>query len=274
VTVTIACKYNQARSIIGAAVIRKWYPDLEVISTGINATLGGLIPLQIRQIADQWALPITETFSTPIGEVIEQVAQSELIIGADEEVTTRLIELFPNIHPVNLQDQAQDFDFVPKDPSGMDPRSTETELAKVVMLTTQKIFSHFQAPTNFPITAFIPRTPDTEEEISQVAINKAKSGNAVIIDMNFRAPNITFWQSQDLPVHSIDTEFINQALEIWISDYRSPSIICPTFELLKPEAMWTDVLLQKAIRKLANNGPVLLISAPLRVNNRPAVDAS
>jgi protein-tyrosine-phosphatase len=102
VTVTIACKYNQARSIIGAAVIRKLYPDLEVISTGINATPGGSIPLQIRRIADQWALPIVEIFSTPLEEVIKQIAHSELIIGAGEEVTNRLIELFPDKHPENL----------------------------------------------------------------------------------------------------------------------------------------------------------------------------
>ena len=269
--ISVVCKYNQARSIIGAAAIRKFYPEITVHSSGIFALAGGLIPASIRDIAQSWKLPIQEIFSTPVAQADPELTTSALIIGADEEVSLALKRLYPKGQVRNLQDAAMALEFTPHDPSGMSGFKTEIELAKVVALTLREVRTFLGKPAPFPITAWIPRSPRSEAELVKKVLNERST--ALTIDLNLRTPSPESWANPLRPVRALPSDFIGKLSELVDLGNFSGLIISPTFEATWPESLWTDPALAAAISAAAEIGPVNLVTAPLTIGDKLKPDA-
>ena len=269
--ISVVCKYNQARSIIGAAAIRKFYPEITVHSSGIFALSGGLIPASIRDIAQSWKLPIQEIFSTPVAQAGPELTASDLIIGADEEVSLALKSKYPESQIRNLQDAAMALEFTPHDPSGMSGFKTEIELAKVVALTLQEVRAFIAKPAPFPITLWIPRSPHSETALIKKVL--AGAASALTIDLNFRTPSPESWRNPTHPVRALSSDFLGELSELVDLGNFSGSIISPTFEATWPESLWTDPALAATISKAAEKGAVNLVTAPLTIGDKLKPDA-
>jgi protein-tyrosine-phosphatase len=100
--VIVVCKYNQARSITAAAALRRFFPDLEIITAGIQANPLAPIPSSILEILDQWGVTEYDERSTPVVN-LKNVNPSDLILCADTEVKEVLIKQLLLLDPQSYQ---------------------------------------------------------------------------------------------------------------------------------------------------------------------------
>ena len=83
--VIVVCKYNQARSITAAAALRRFFPDLEIITAGIQANPLAPIPSSILEILDQWGITEYDERSTPVVNLKTKIFEVAGIIGGPTE---------------------------------------------------------------------------------------------------------------------------------------------------------------------------------------------
>ncbi len=271
--ITTVCKYNQARSIISAAAIRKFFPLISVRSLGIQASVEGSIPIQIRTIAKSWGLSILEKTSTPISVASIELSNSDLIISVDEEITLFLRELYPNSPIVNLQETALVMEFTPHDPSGMSKNQTEVELAKIVALTTQKLISFTNQRSKYSITSLIPQAPEAEQNTIAAALKKTKEENGFILDLNIRTPEIESWRDKQVELRELTANYLDSLAAETASATVGPIIFAPSYEASLPELVWLSRELLTLILDLANRAPVTLLTAPIKFFGHAQPDA-
>jgi protein-tyrosine-phosphatase len=273
--VSTVCKYNQARSIIGAAAIRTIFPEISVFSAGVQAT-DTLIPEQVRMIAQRWGIPVDEKFSTAVSSSVKILTNSDLIIAADEEVAYLLGENVKNKSLVNLQEVATAIEFTPHDPTGMQGAQMDIELAKVVALTIQEVITFLKLRAKNEIVALIPRTPQAEARALAFA-HEANGANGFIIDLNLRTPDKNMWTEQAVPVSLIKGEFTKELAKIIAAKNKKQrkgiEIFAPAFEISDPESVWLSRDLVDLILKMSELAHVTILTAPLILPNAPLADA-
>lgn len=64
--VLVVCRYNQARSIVIGAMIRKLFPQIDVVTAGIEAPHGKGIPGSTEALCREWNLPQFDRISIAI----------------------------------------------------------------------------------------------------------------------------------------------------------------------------------------------------------------
>ena len=273
--VSTVCKYNQARSIIGAAAIRKIFPEISVFSAGIQAT-DTVVPEQVRLIAQRWGIPVEEKFSTAVASSIDILNKSDLIIAADEEVAYVLSEKVKNKSLVNLQEVATAIEFTPHDPTGMQGAQMDIELAKVVALTIQEVVTFLKLRAKNEIVAVIPRTPQAEVLALEYAY-EANGAKGFILDLNLRTPDINIWKRQATPLSMIKGEFTKELAKIIASKNKKLrkgiEIFAPAFEISDPESVWLSRDLVNLILKMSEVAHLTILTAPLILPNATPPDA-
>ncbi len=272
--VSTVCKYNQARSIIGAAAIRKIFPELSVFSAGVQATSTN-VPEQVRFIADRWGIPVQESTSTSVTSSVEILNSSDLIIAADEEVAHLLGQSVNNKSIVNLQEISTAIEFTPHDPTGMQGLQMEIELAKVVALTIQEVVTFLKLRSNNSITAVIPRTPQAESRAIEQTLSANKS-KGFILDLNLRTPDASIWKDAHLPITIIKGDYTSELTKLVSALHKkkaTAAILAPAYESSSPENIWLSRELINSIVKLSAIAPVTLLTSPLTIAGRTVPDA-
>ena len=116
--VTVVCRHNQARSVMAAAALRRFFPNLEVVSAGIAAVEGQRIPESILNLADLWGLQVTDPVSHSLVGVQEQLLSSNFIVVAEDEFISNIVDMgIPPERILSMQDQSFDHAVIPFDPN-------------------------------------------------------------------------------------------------------------------------------------------------------------
>ena len=71
--ITVVCRHNQARSVMAAAALPRYFPNVEVASAGIAALEGQRIPQSILNLADAWGLEVQDVVSHALQDAQERL---------------------------------------------------------------------------------------------------------------------------------------------------------------------------------------------------------
>jgi protein-tyrosine-phosphatase len=192
------CKYNQARSITSAAVLRRFFPDSEVLSAGIQADPFQPIPSSILEILDEWEVSEFDERSTKVID-LPPLTETDLVLCADAEVKSKLIEQLDisnisdyKIH--TLEEFSHSSLEIPVDPVSMDASETKTQLARAIILSVRAVRQVFGIDQ--PITSSLfPQDKVEHLQAQKKFLEEIQRDQGVIIDSGFSIPNPFLWQA-------------------------------------------------------------------------------
>ena len=205
--IIVICKYNQARSITAAAALRRFFPELEIITAGILANPSIPIPTSIVEILSQWGLDQYDHRSTPVVS-LANVSPLDFIICADEEVKVTVIKQLGITKPadysiISLEEFARTPQEIPTDPVAMSQPDTKTQLARAIILSIRAVRAYLQIE---PVVteSTIPMTTSDHLQSQQKYLHLIEKGDGVIIDTGFSIPNPLLWQAHKSPFISFN----------------------------------------------------------------------
>jgi len=232
--VHIVCKFNQARSIVASALVRKLYPELPVFSSGIIAHDGAPIPQFIANIAHRWGLEKFDPIST-LFELGEPVRDGDLVICADTEIFEHLALL--NL-PGTLVDVTQfslNVALIPSDPRQMSIEETEAELAKMAIASMSVLERHVEVSRPHRCTTIFLDNKNSERVIAFIqAWLEETQGFA--IDMNWKIPDRDFWLEHKISV----TEFNPRNFDLHLASNSAPVMLSSLYEIDNPVEILTS----------------------------------
>lgn len=195
--IIVVCKYNQARSISAAAALRRFFPELEILSAGIQANSLLPIPYSILQILDQWGIDEYDVRSTPVVN-LPSLTYDDFVLCADAEIKVKLIEQLgikePNLFKINiLEEFAYSSQEIPVDPVNMGEADTKNQLARSIILSMRAVRKELQIHN--PITrSSYPQDKAEHIRTQQLMIAEIVANQGVILDAGFSIPNRLLWQ--------------------------------------------------------------------------------
>ena len=189
-SIAVICRHNQARSVMAAAAVTRFFPDFRVSSAGIEAIEGQRIPQSILNLADSWGLDVLDFVSHSLQAVEEQLVTSDFIVVAEDEFIPHIIDF--GVAPqkiLSMQDQRFDHALVPFDPIGQGDRVLSVELAKSIMTTMQLLRVQPGLGFEYPVEAiFTEDEADLQNKLGLIW-DRSKVTNHVVLLADFRAPN-------------------------------------------------------------------------------------
>ena len=255
------CKYNQARSITSAAILRRFFPDYEILSAGIQANPLQPIPSSILQILDEWEITEFDERSTKVVD-LPTLSKTDFVLCADFEVKEKLIE---QLRIGRVEDYSirilEDFSHsaleVPVDPVSMDESDTKTQLARAIILSMRAVRKEFRIDQ--PITTSVFPVDKREHLMSQKILLEATEVNqGVVIDSGFSIPNTLLWQAS-----SNSFGFINpNRLEGLPHNQADTRVLISKFEIDRAARIFLSKKYFEWLEGLAANQPIYLLAQP------------
>ena len=228
--VITVCKYNQARSITAAAALRRFFPEIEILSAGIQANPLLPTPSSILEILDQWGLDQYDNRSTPVTN-LPTLQATDLVLCADAEVKATLIKQLnitnPNDYKIRvLEEYAVSSLEIPVDPVNMGESDTKMQLARAVVLSVRAVRKELQI--QHPIaSARFPHDKAEHMRIQREMITAVENNHGTIIDAGFSIPNPLLWQVNNLGFIAINPN----RLEIDSGVQKQSGILISKFEV-------------------------------------------
>lgn len=193
--VIVICRQNQARSIAASAALRRFYPDLHILSAGTFARPRTPIPTSILEILDEWELYDRDLGSTLTTDLPE-ISQEDFILCADAETKSLFVQQheldlneFPRIHI--LQDFSKSKLEIPIDPASMDTAETKIELARSIVLATRATRKFLEQPELIN-ASHVPKMREEHIDIQNTYLNTPMESR-LIIDTGLSIPNSEVW---------------------------------------------------------------------------------
>jgi protein-tyrosine-phosphatase len=249
----ILCRYNQARSIVIAAALRKLFPDYDIVSAGIEAPHGKSIPEMTAELCLQWNLPNFDRIS--IGMQTLDLDYFDAVLAADNLVRDRLhSEGFAN-KTKSLYEFEYAEDLLPVDPTGLSFDAFSAEIAKALVLAMRWIQVRHQYIQGEIVALWF----NSEIEYATWLESEDSKKYQHIIDSNFAIPHHDIGRSNFRTATLMnlrERDFgINQAT---ITDEAGLFLMsrfeCDDSARIVFDSNWIELL-----QKLANSGPVALI---------------
>jgi protein-tyrosine-phosphatase len=240
------CKYNQARSITSAAVLRRFFPDNEVLSAGIQADPFQPIPSSILEILDEWEVSEFDQRSTKVID-LPPLTDTDLVLCADAEVKSKLIEQLhisnvSNYKIYTLEEFSRSALEIPVDPVSMDASDTKTQLARATVLSVRAVRQVFGIEQPITLSLF-PQDKVEHVQSQKKLLDVIQKDQGVIIDSGFSIPNPLLWQANSafVPVNlnrlEVDPSTPSGILISKFEIDRSPRIL-----LSKKYLQWLEAL--------------------------------
>ena len=256
-TIHIVCRHNQARSIIGAAAIRKFFPEITVVSSGVEANPETPIPKSALEIARMWDLEVMEEQSTPFLDVHDSIKDSDLVLAADSYVAEKIRSFNPKLNVKEFKDFVQRPELVAVDPVVMDIDGISQELAKSVISSLAAARYLLGITSN--IYTFLPMHEGDLELFRPQLLQICIEQNIVLIDTSLRVSTLESWQKLVTNFQVYDERSTLPVIEASLHGV----VLVPKYEGLTPErtlasVAWRDWLLQTALVR-----PVILLSPAL-----------
>jgi protein-tyrosine-phosphatase len=250
---------NQARSIFVEGVLTKNFPELDFFSSGVEA-LSGSAPIDgVEELAKVWEIDLSKKRSSSIQDDQNEILEAELIICAEMEFEQLIRRLGYSGKVINFEQLVTDSFFMPLDPNGLKVDKLKRELAKSAALSIKAVRSHLGLYFANSITVVTPNSANDSNLALAHAIMEARIKNAILVDADFRAPNLVEIKEQGLEVVEFDIHNLDQlALEV----ITNQQILTHQYQINHPGQVLLSPLFNTFLQKLTQARPVVLLTAP------------
>jgi protein-tyrosine-phosphatase len=254
---------NQARSIFVEGVLTKNFPELDFFSSGVEA-LSGSAPIDgVEELAKVWEIDLSKKRSSSIQDDQNEILEAELIICAEMEFEQLIRRLGYSGKVINFEQLVTDSFFMPLDPNGLKVDKFKRELAKSAALSIKAVRSHIGLYFANSITVVTPNSANDSSLALAHAIMEATIKNAILVDADFRAPNLVEIKEQGLEVVEFDIHNLDQlALEV-VTNHQ---ILTHQYQINHPGQVLLSPIFNTFLQKLTQARPVVLLTAPRYTN--------
>ena len=262
-SIGVICRMNQARSIFVEGVLTKNFPELDFFSSGVEA-LSGSAPIDgVEELAKVWEIDLSKKRSSSIQDDQNEILEAELIICAEMEFEQLIRRLGYSGKVINFEQLVTDSFFMPLDPNGFKVDKFKRELAKSAALSIKAVRSHIGLYFANSITVVTPNSANDSNLALAHAIMEARIKNAILVDADFRAPNLVEIKEQGLEVVEFDIHNLDQlALEV----ITNQQILTHQYQINHPGQVLLSPLFNTFLQKLTQARPVVLLTAPRYTN--------
>jgi len=273
-SVAVVCRYNQARSVLSAAALSRYFPGSDVVSAGIEAVEGQRIPQSILNLADAWGLDVWDVLSHSLQAVEEQLVASDFVVVAEDEFISYIIDIgvFPE-KILSMQEQRIDYTLIPFDPIGQASHVVSIEIAKAILTTVQLLRMEKGFGRKYPVKAIFTLNESDFHNKLGLAWIQASANNGVIILGDFRTPN--FQAVSQLCSYLLELKVGRGDRTISLSDddgpgaleraldSQKPFAISGRFEVDHVEKFALSIPFIGLINQLAASRPVWILTEPI-----------
>lgn len=255
VKLVIVCRFNQARSIVVAAMLRKFFPDLQITTCGVEGEDGKPIPIISADLCESWGLKEYDRISRSLS-ALEECSSQDLILAADDWVYEQIRLHFPHLSTSNLLSYAADAQLAPMDPTGLDPRDFSEEIAKACVLSLRWLEDVLNLPSS-DIEAHVFHSQKSLDEFMKNPTLHV-SGVRTFIDTDFAYPDIHLWKRLFVNVLSFHPRLLHD-VEVIRTHSDSPTLLVSRFELDVPSQLFMTVQWRQFLHSIASEKPIALI---------------
>jgi protein-tyrosine-phosphatase len=254
---------NQARSIFVEGVLTKNFPELDFFSSGVEA-LSGSAPIDgVEELAKVWEIDLSKKRSSSIQDDQSEILEAELIICAEMEFEQLIRRLGYSGKIINFEQLVTDSFFMPLDPNGLKVDKFRRELAKSAALSIKAVRSHLGLYFAQSISVVTPNSANDSNLALAHAMMEAKINNAILVDADFRAPNLAEIKEQGLELVEFDIHNLEQlTLEV----ITNQQILTHQYQINHPGKVFLSPLFSTFLQKLTLARPVVLLTAPRYTN--------
>ena len=234
--ILFVCRYNQARSILAGALLRKLYPNVEVFTAGIEAQDGQPVPLITPQLCLNWSLPGIDRLSISIDKLLTRhpATSFDHVVVADQLVKERIERSFAPGKVTSITDLADFPSISPVDPTGFDRSSFAAELAKVAILTIRwaEKFGLGEQRGNLNFFLF-------DEITNSLGYQKltAELDSLQLVDTDISRPDPSFWRSLGAKVILFDPRDLNTSADL-VNGMQGFEVLVSRFEVDNPSQIY------------------------------------
>jgi protein-tyrosine-phosphatase len=256
------CRMNQARSALGEALIRRDFPEVDVISAGVFAQDGTPYLPEVVAVARKWGISIEQGFSNSFKNN-QALLESDFVICAEESMLPLISQHGYRGKLVSYEEIVPDPSFMPVDPAGLRGRFLETELAKVVFINHWAVRTVAGNKSEYEVLALIPENELNTRAAIETALFVHESSGALIVDADLRAPLFREFGEKDLRVGNL-TDFQN---------HQNYDLLSCFIDQEGPEAKFFEKEWKEMIATVANSRPIVFVTAPQIIESGPLPDS-
>ena len=262
-SIGVICRMNQARSLFAEGVLTKNFPELDFFSSGVEA-LSGSAPIDgVEELAKVWGIDLSKKRSSSIQDDQNEILEAELIICAEMEFEQLIRRLGYSGKVINFEQLVTDSFFMPLDPNGFKVDKFKRELAKSAALSIKAVRSHLGLYFANSITVVTPNSANDSNLALAHAMMEAQINNTILVDADFRAPNLVEIKEQGLEVVEFDIHNLDQlALEV-VTNHQ---ILTHQYQINHPGQVLLSPIFNTFLQKLTQARPVVLLTAPRYTN--------
>lgn len=253
--VLIVCRFNQARSILIGALLRKLFPELEVHTAGIEAPDGSPIPAVTSEICYRWQILDFDRLSKSI-ESFNYNEDWDAVLAADQLVFERLQNSPFALKVSNLLDFADFQESMPRDPTNLVLEDFATELAKAALLSArwaEKVLGY----ENSRISGILYSSP--EGLLNYLEEFKGLRDNVLLIDTEIQYPNFDLWKSLELPIELFNPRRLESINEKTYT-FSGIGTLVSQYEIDVPEMIYVSKSWRSFLLSQAKNKHVILVN--------------
>jgi hypothetical protein len=255
--IVTVCRMNQARSPFAQAVLERNFPEDQISSTGVTAIDGTPILDAVVEIAKNWRVPITQSASKSLSKAED--SQSDVIRNLGYQGVLR-----------SYEEIVEDKDFIPIDPVGLLPDAMSRELGKVGALTLRAALDAKGFPHAHNIHVVIPHgVSDLGVALAHAQMARIAEG-AILVDGDLRAPIVN--EIEDLGLERIFFD-VDQIGILETELVNTQQILTHPRQVDFPERYFLSPSWRNWIQQLANQAPVVIITAPRHSRARRLADS-
>jgi len=254
---------NQARSIFAEGVLTKNFPELEFFSSGVEAQSGSSLIDGVEELAKIWEISLTKKRSSSIQEDQSEILEAELIICAEMQFEPLIRKLGYSGKVLNFEQLVTDSFFMPLDPNGLSVDKFKRELAKTAAIAIKAVRSHLRLEFSNSITVVTPNSASDSNLALAHALMESKINNAILVDADFRAPNLSEIKEQGLEEIEFDIQNLDQLSYEIITNQQ---ILTHQYQINHPGQVLLSPNFNTFLQKLTQDRPAVLLTAPRYTN--------
>ena len=268
--IVTVCRMNQARSPFAQAVLERNFPEDEITSTGVSAYLGTPIMESVVSIAKSWGVPVTKKSSTPKENDLAALLGADLVITADNDQAEIIRGLGYAGDLRSYEEILTDKDFIPVDPEGLSSDAMARELGKVGALTLRAAIDKKGFAHTHEISAITPHgVSDLAMALASAQFERTTS-NAILIDADLRAPIAD--EIDELQLERVFFDIDHLAIS-GFPKIGANQILTHIRQIDFPEKFFLSPAWRNALAKLADDSPVVILTAPRHSRLRRLADS-
>jgi protein-tyrosine-phosphatase len=254
---------NQARSIFAEGVLTKNFPEFEFFSSGVEAQSGSSLIDGVEELAKVWEISLTKKRSSSIQEDQSEILEAELIICAEMQFEPLIRKLGYSGKVLNFEQLVTDSFFMPLDPNGLSVDKFKRELAKTAAIAIKAVRSHLRLEFSNSITVVTPNSASDSNLALAHALMESKINNAILVDADFRAPNLSEIKEQGLEEIEFDIQNLDQLSYEIITNQQ---ILTHQYQINHPGQVLLSPNFNTFLQKLTQDRPAVLLTAPRYTN--------